>query len=35
VPAAEREALRPATGAPTLVAGQARELERLGGGDAQ
>jgi hypothetical protein len=35
VPPEERDALRPATGAPTLVGGQARELERLGGGDAR
>jgi hypothetical protein len=30
VPPEERDALRPAMGAPTLVAGQARELERPG-----
>jgi len=35
VPASEREGLRPATApAPTLVAGQPAQLERIGGGNA-
>lgn len=33
IPPEERDAFRPATAAPTLVAGQARELEQAGTGD--